>query len=886
MSVPIIVAPYLSQSPSLNADVAQQWRDAQVFDDFQSRGRPLTQRSRAFVGYDAQALYFAFVLSESQTHQLRCDTTDTRRSITARPWFNDDDTIQVLIDPLRDGVNYRHFLVNPAGKSVASRGAASPQQIESDYDWQPDGWAFRAEIEASQWTVRMKIPARAFGLDALREGMQLGLNMIRERSPEPHETSFFTPDTMSWTTQWTSHIVYEPSEFGVLALGSVVQSPRPFAVVQWHAPRPSAPLVPGLLPEARDDAAAKRALPTLADRHFWCIHPPLEAFKGMDRSRLAPFAPRFGWRVHMEVTDWDAVEAPAGEEWKWWLQGCDPKRLAQSVWTVGLCEDNLGRGPFVIHARRYTTGQCLPPYRSPRAVADKGFEQLVAKFGDLFLGFVFDEWDSDVWSVATGMKESPLWDEYPDAMPRMGETTRDEYRALHEQWQLFDRLSYGRIVPLNSWRCVDHYALQWGARCAFIEFSENGNPSFLTQIAFARGAARQYGKCFMTYQATMMGTGYTDYTPRDFDLEAQNVWATGPQFGPSRQLYRRLLFTQYLAGSTAMVFEHPQFMHVVAAKGADEYDLSPHGDVLADLLEYDAKYEQRGVAYQPVALLLDNLHGFSPPYHTCYAVGRSGMQTWFSIPYERGDHQVYQMFMTIFPWCRQRIERNGYPLVNTPFGDIFDVLVANPSTGPVAAQVLSDYRVAILAGDVRIDEALRQRLLAYVQAGGTLVANALHAEELSLQLRDGRPLAECQGVAVTMKQVGAGRVICTPQSDLLDDGNRALPVLGQLLAAIAAEVAPVRVDGDVQYHFLKTPTGWIVALFNNKGIVHHPRRKPQILSDETAVVRLQYRGDLRSSIDRINGEAIAWCGGADGCRTANVTVEPAGMRIIEIVVMP
>ena len=883
MSAPVLVAAKVDTPPDLEGPIGRAWSACTPFDAFRARGIKITQTTEAYLGYDEDALYLAFVMHEEKIADLKTDTTKRTRDIGLRPWINEDDSIQVLIDPKRDGINYVHFLVNPAGKWMTSSGTASPEKIECDYAWTPGGWAFRAEVEEDRWTVRIRIPASDLGFGRMKEGQLLGINFIRERAPEPHETSFLAADTMSWTTQWTSHVSYEPAEFAGLALGKVVNEPEAFEVPEWSGPaRPRAHEGVTLLRPAVRDAATERDLPELVGRDFWCVHYPVEAYRGLEGSRLSRYSADFGWRVHRQIDRDVDIEVPEGKEWTWWFYGFDREKTDAEAWTRGIDEEKLGRSVFFIHARRHTTGQCLPPFQKDLPAARKGFEQLAKKFGDRFIGFPMDEWDSDVWSVATGMREDPVWDDYPQETPTVSGNRQEEEHTLRREWELFKKLSYDWAIPLNCWRCIDHYALEWGGRCAFIEISENGNPSKLTQLAFARGAARQYGKFFMTYQATMMSTGYTSYKQHgQYDANVETVWAAGPDFGPSVAFYRRLLFTSYFAGTTVQVFEHPQVVHVMPAKDEGTYKLSPHGDVLADLLDYDDRYGNRGVPYQPVALLLDYLHGFSPPYQTCEAVGRSGVQTWFSVPYERGDHQVYQTFRTIFPWCRQRIERNGYILTNTPFGDIFDVLVANPPSGAVSEECLGGYRVAVLVGTIRFTEELKRRLVDYVKAGGTLVANAVHAGELPEELTGGDVLFESGGVNVNAKDVGAGRVITTPDSDLLDDDNKALPVLGEILATVAREVSPVAVKGDIQHHFLKTHGGWLVALMNNKGIVHHPRRAPERHPEEKAVVELVCDGAVSQSIERLSGEQITWKP-RDGRQVTHVTIPAGGIKIVEI----
>jgi len=85
----------------------------------------------------------------------------------------------------------------------------------------------------------------------------------------------------------------------------------------------------------------------------------------------------------------------------------------------------------------------------------------------------------------------------------------------------------------------------------------------------------------------------------------------------------------------------------------------------------------------------------------------------------------------------------------------------------------------------------------------------------------------------------------------------------------------------VQYHLLKTHSGWLVGLMNNKGIVHHSRRKPEYLPEEKAVVELVYDGPVTKSIERLSGDQITWKPQDDRHMT-QLTIAPGGIKIVEI----
>ena len=96
-----------------------------------------------------------------------------------------------------------------------------------------------------------------------------------------------------------------------------------------------------------------------------------------------------------------------------------------------------------------------------------------------------------------------------------------------------------------------------------------------------------------------------------------------------------------------MDFEGPQGVMLKYSPKENKFSLSPHGKILREFLKYILKNPERGIPYTPVGILLDYYHGFSPPYQSGPAFGRSGLQTWFWTPYRKEDHMRYQIFYAI-----------------------------------------------------------------------------------------------------------------------------------------------------------------------------------------------------------------------------------------------
>src|SRR6185503_11405648 len=68
---------------------------------------------------------------------------------------------------------------------------------------------------------------------------------------------------------------------------------------------------------------------------------------------------------------------------------------------------------------------------------------------------------------------------------------------------------------------------------------------------------------------------------------------------------------------------------------------------------------------------------------------------------------------------------------------------------------------------------------------------------------------------VTVNKVGRGRVVFVALPDLLGEDERLTPFAAHLLAHLAGEATPIRVEGDVEYLINRNARGWVVTLFND-----------------------------------------------------------------------
>jgi len=165
--------------------------------------------------------------------------------------------------------------------------------------------------------------------------------------------------------------------------------------------------------------------------------------------------------------------------------------------------------------------------------------------------------------------------------------------------------------------------------------------------------------------------------------------------------------------------------------------------------------------FVPFALMFERHHGYSP--------GRDRIW-WNTVPWGRDEDNVRAVLNAVWPnheWCTGSINLGAWKTApweseahyfhlrsegleiedfekglmgDTPWGDTFDAITedANP-------KLLSQYKVIVLVGGIKLHSELRIRLREYVEAGGILIVNAPQI---------GRPCEKLLGVELPHWQPG------------------------------------------------------------------------------------------------------------------------------------
>jgi hypothetical protein len=125
------------------------------------RGEPEQQRTSVWVGYDSQAIYFAF----------RCYDTDPdkiRSTISRRDNVWNDDWVGVSLDSSRAGQIAYHMFVNPSGIQMDALQSAN-EDTAPDWLWQSAG-----KVDAEGYVVEIRLPLQSIrfrGGNDVRMGM-------------------------------------------------------------------------------------------------------------------------------------------------------------------------------------------------------------------------------------------------------------------------------------------------------------------------------------------------------------------------------------------------------------------------------------------------------------------------------------------------------------------------------------------------------------------------------------------------------------------------------------------------------------------------------------------------------------------------------------------
>ena len=132
---------------------------------------------------------------------------------------------------------------------------------------------------------------------------------------------------------------------------------------------------------------------------------------------------------------------------------------------------------------------------------------------------------------------------------------------------------------------------------------------------------------------------------------------------------------------------------------------------------------------------------------------------------------------------------------------------------------------------------------------------------------------------VTVNKIGRGEVILVALPDLLGEDERITPFAAHLIAHLAADATPIRVEGDVEYLVNRNSRGWVVTIFNDNGVFKPQQGLAQIDRSAVATAQLSLRGEkLSRAVDWISEKAL----NVTASQSISIKIPAGGIAIVEL----
>jgi len=630
--------------------------------------------------------------------------------------------------------------------------------------------------------------------------------------------------------------------------------------------------LPQLLPAAPPEPPASWTMPRIAGRDFWYL----------GAGELVAGFPR---PVHLQGEPSTVPNFVAN-------YGQNP--ASAPIFSSPLCAIKLGIAEVKTlldtnsPMRKYILAEKLPfvlvgNYNSAGQVPDS-YATLNSAFGDLWLGTISGE---------GSYLDLPFYDRTipvgPDFKERQYEWLLTQgpaawRKSLEKDWASPIANPFEKFIFCPSVGTLHNIHRMGEAGCPIVGTeSAAAMPYMPQQIAFARGAGRQYDLPWMWYYGASFGSAIRTFT-KESPYFIGKVDNRNDVVGPSLAHIRRVLLHTYLQG--ASYFFPEQGYNLFGPDGR----LNPMGWPYDEMVRLATRHPDRGVPYTPVGVLLDRAHGWEK-------YGYVGSRIWNKAPLARADRMVDGFFnVAYYPFPRNEggaIDDLNVCWPNGYFGDSFDVLV----TSPTRLDAIKKYPVIFCVGDLRLDARWVAALKEYVGGGGTLVINAeqvvpgLDEQFLGAKLLaeskeasavvcapDGERLtstlfpyrlvtpttgqviakAENGDPVALVHPVGKGRVILTTPSYLLGHDLAPTPYMARLLLQITPNLLPVAIQGNCEHYVNLHPKGYLVVVSHNEGIAKPSHGRAVMNRENTSRIELRIKDRPLKTEDWLGEQPQTW----------------------------
>lgn len=554
-----------------------------------------------------------------------------------------------------------------------------------------------------------------------------------------------------------------------------------------------------------------------------------------------------------------------------------------------------------------------------------------------FLGFRgFNEWGTnldrflmirfhpdEIKEVATKRRIPVFKDFFPADMKEP--STREAYaEAARYAFQKMNAPFRGQVHALSGSQC---WALSWSGGWEPIRaiINENRTP-YRNNIIFnalTRGAARMWQIPYGYLMAFDWNCRISHPALSHIQKPSPGYYKQQGVLNITPSLYRRLWYYMALSNA-AVLLDESDHMRYADWSGSGQFRLSWYGELCSEIMEFQRLNPDTGINYNPVGLLLS--------WHNGWAY--RGSKAFNRFEYNDGEHMTRELINTLLFNYSEKRELSSY-FGATPYGDLYDILRLDTPGGPLALELLSNYKVLFLVGEHRLDKSAVSRLQEYVNNGGTLIVNAAQMQELDvkftgvskgkteiftgmtgadgknfisapftasvLDLHGASPLYMADKFCVgAVNNFGSGKVITIGIHWMLENGQvnegsdvrkKLHPVAADLMDKLLLSLTPFSLEGEgvkeqLAWQVNRKADSWVLAIYNNGGIYETSPRHPYYNGPEefdlrkTVNCRIQVRKELVNAVNLLSGEKCYLADGKDG-NFLDVEITPGNLVILE-----
>ncbi|GMV90484.1 MAG: hypothetical protein AMXMBFR82_02620 [Candidatus Hydrogenedentota bacterium] len=363
-----------------------------------------------------------------------------------------------------------------------------------------------------------------------------------------------------------------------------------------------------------------------------------------------------------------------------------------------------------------------------------------------------DPFDEEHFAQFEGRVESPYFSAgdfsvYRDVYQELSNLD-DVEQYLERYFAKMVEMTSGQVMSVTGFGQLYHAAFRLGAKNVMPEIG-NQVPLSALQIAFARGAAREYGKPFGVYYepwggapmgcvcALTFSPWFPDYPELKKVMDGYNI---GREFGSSRSLQRRLLYFSWLSGAS---FYGEEWGAENYFGNWEEYPLTEYGKIVQEFDAFNRRFS-RPEPVVPAALIMPpDTFGVDIRYVAGYTD-----KLWRMAEGDSFHAQLRSFARDLYATQRAVSGGDSHNLTPSPWIGGFDVLSANAPQDVIDSYLLVVYFDAEQANQSKIPaerrfvyEGSKESADACIERLRTLLPYRVEGKVGSAQARsDGRDL--------------------------------------------------------------------------------------------------------------------------------------------------